>query len=800
MCGVIGLIHEKQRADLGVIAGELLRTLEYRGYDSTGAAIQGEGTEVTLRKGVGAPSKLVESLGITKLGGHMLAAQVRWATFGAVDELNAQPHVVRCKTFIYGAHNGNVTNCDALKVELTAAGHRVLSDNDGEMVVHSVEHEFAALLEGLGARAQDTLARREAMREAIVRAGKKLRGSYAAVIADPVSHTLWAIKKGSSLYFGVGESEGSRFAIASSDLSAVLKLTRVLVPMAEGDFVEMEPTRFGMHRLADGALLDRAPVRSRLRAQDTALAAPFTTFMAQEIHAQIETTAQVVRSFAPRSAAAAGLARAIDELPAGERAALSAAFERMREQVSDRALADEIASLSKSAAVATLLERHPELRTATADSLTSGERGLLVDLWALARGPTERAALVLLDQDLARQEEAELTRAKDAFVDHVLATTAQSGRVFILCCGSSFHAAKTAALYFNELAGVQVLPLLPGEFRGQYGSTVRDGDLVVAVSQSGETKDLIDVLNAIEASGRKVARISLVNNLNSTLAQEKSDVVIPLRCGPEIAVAATKSFINQLAVFFGLALEVGRRRGGRDLAAREAAFQRLPALLAQTLSSTEAGIEEAAQLLHLRPSLHILATRLLGVAKEGALKIREVVLNHTEGFEASEFKHGPNTILGFNTVFGVDQVERLLAYVARGQAPSLPEALAQMYSDYPLLYVTGPDARDIDLTVSQINTHKIRGTSTLIVAEEDPALRGAATKPPGDNAAYRSCYVVLPHTGDPLMTTFTATVALQRLALRMSELKQQHLDRAGVLEHGVHPDVPKNVSKSITVD
>ena len=123
-----------------------------------------------------------------------------------------------------------------------------------------------------------------------------------------------------------------------------------------------------------------------------------------------------------------------------------------------------------------------------------------------------------------------------------------------------------------------------------------------------------------------------------------------------------------------------------------------------------------------------------------------------------------------------------------------------MYSDYPLLYVTGPDARDIDLTVSQINTHKIRGTSTLIVAEEDPALRGAATKPPGDNAAYRSCYVVLPHTGDPLMTTFTATVALQRLALRMSELKQQHLDKGGVLEHGVHPDVPKNVSKSITVD
>jgi len=72
-----------------------------------------------------------------------------------------------------------------------------------------------------------------------------------------------------------------------------------------------------------------------------------------------------------------------------------------------------------------------------------------------------------------------------------------------------------------------------------------------------------------------------------------------------------------------------------------------------SLDTTRDAVEEAAQLLFLRPSMHILATRLLAITKEGALKIREVVLNHTEGFEGSEFKHGPNTILGVNTIFGL---------------------------------------------------------------------------------------------------------------------------------------------------
>jgi glucosamine 6-phosphate synthetase-like amidotransferase/phosphosugar isomerase protein len=673
---VIGFISEAHRDDLGVVAAELLKTLEYRGYDSTGAAVQGETDEIVLRKGVGAPSRMVGELGIIGLAGSILCGQVRWATFGSVDDLNAQPHEVRCKIHIYGAHNGNVTNCDDLKAWLTSEGHDVVSDNDGEMLVHTVEHEFALAL-------REESDRRAAMRRAIVNAGKRLKGSYAAVVVDPISRTLWAIKQGSSLYFGLG----SGLAIASSDLSSVLKLTRTLVPVFEGEFVEYTAESHALYRVRDGERIERAPMRSRLQAKDVALSPEFRTYMEQEIDAQEETCRRVAALFD------AGVSGDADEQ------------EEIREF-----------------------------------------------------GPAADAVLA-------------------AFRD----AHARNGRVFFVCCGSSCHAALAGAVFFNELAHAEIVPVLPGDFRGRFAASLRPADVVVAVSQSGETKDLIDVMNHVIATGLPIRRIGIVNNVSSTLGQEKCEIVLPLRCGPEIAVPATKSYINQLAMILGLAA----RYGGAD-----GALSSLPALIRETLTSTSDAVDEAARLLYLKPSMHILGTRLLAVAKEGALKIREVVLNHTEGFEASEFKHGPNTILGVNTVFGIEAVLRY----------AQSRDLGSLYDDYPLIFVTGPDATDVDLTISQINTHKIRGATCVMIAEESAALRQAISKPPADNPSYRSAYIALPTTGSNLMTLFTATVVLQRLALRMSEMKAEYLDGLGLRDHGVHPDVPKNVSKSITVD
>lgn len=793
MCGVIGLVHERPREDLGVIAGQLLETLQYRGYDSTGAVIQGD--EVVLKKGVGAPSVLVHSLGIVEMGGDVFCGQVRWATFGAVDEANAQPHVVRCHTFLYGAHNGNVTNCDELKVWLTERGHDVQSDNDGEMVVHLVEHHFAAAL-------TETDDRAAAMRRAVVKASHQLEGSFAAVIVDPEERTLCAIKRGSSLYFGVGTDErGDAFAIASSDLSSVLERTHVLVALSEGEYVQFDAVRRDVRAIdgtPEGTPLERAPLRSRLRVEDTALKPEYETYMAQEIDGQPETAAEALRMFDGGTRGARNAREVASGWSDAQRAELQDALTALRAQYDDAQLTshlEAVAALGVGDALANV--------GADPRELVSAERAFFGDLAELC---PERAALVRgLDAYVESIEAEELSRGVEASVRTMSDALDAGRRIYCVCCGTSYHAAKAASLFFAELARAEVIPLLPGEFRGQYAKTIADGDVIVAVSQSGETKDLIDVINGVRADGKRVPLIGVVNNLNSTLAHEKSDVVVPLRCGAEIAVPATKSFINQLCVFYGLARALGIARG-RELGERPD----IPGLIRETLELSRDAVEEAAGLLHLAPSIHLLATRLLAVAKEGALKVREVVLNHTEGFEGSEFKHGPNTILGFNTLFGPEEVEALLARLARGLGDAedpaayvrdgLTHSLDALYRDYPLVFITGPERRDVDLTISQINTHKIRGASTVVIAEEDERLRAAATKPPANNDAYRAVYVPLPSTGDTLMTTFTASVALQRLALRMSERKMSYLESLGFRDHGVHPDVPKNVSKSITVD
>jgi glucosamine--fructose-6-phosphate aminotransferase (isomerizing) len=850
MCGVIGLVYENTRDDLGKIAAELLQTLEYRGYDSTGAAIQGDDEDVVLAKGVGAPSVMVHDLGITRMRGRAFCGQVRWATFGAVTKENSQPHVVRCKSFLYGAHNGNVTNCDDLKAWLVSEGHAVLSDNDGEMVVHTVEHYFARELEK--SKDKDGEARRRCMRAALLTAAKKLEGSFAAVIVDPVTRVMWAVKQGSSLYFGVGHDDvGGKFGIASSDLSSVLKLTRVVVPITEGEFVEYDPgthriycivdrtlkTAAGPVRYEAGQSIERDPVRSRLRAKDTALVPPFETFMDQEISAQEQTAREVITLFLGGSEPARAVSKtALADLDES----ITSRLDALRDQYDDDRIRRMFHELVDTPAFRTLLTTTPPV-VASAEKLLSAEAGFFADLLLMARDKTDSTAVRLLDAILEADEVREYAHAVERFGSMCEDAIAARGRIYVICCGSSYHAAKAASMFFNELARVELTPILPGEFRAQSARSLKDGDLVIAVSQSGETKDLIDVLNDVIASGRSVGRIGLVNNVNSTLAQEKSDLVIPLRCGPEIAVPATKSFMNQMVVFYCLALHLAERRIedlgasaaerasiARELEVRREKLHSLPELLRETFDTTDADIEVA--------------------AKEGALKIREVVLNHTEGFEASEFKHGPNTILGFNTVLGpqrVDAMLKQLGHVLRGlvseaaraklgpdsvqrliqaatdsvlSPTSTPFSLTaaerelfergfdrsalveELYADYPLVYITGPDERDVALTVSQINTHKIRGASTVVIAEDHPALRGAATKAPIDNAEYRSVVISLPRTDDTLMATFSATVALQRLALKMSLLKKHYLDRLEIAEHGVHPDVPKNVSKSITVD
>jgi hypothetical protein len=192
------------------------------------------------------------------------------------------------------------------------------------------------------------------------------------------------------------------------------------------------------------------------------------------------------------------------------------------------------------------------------------------------------------------------------------------------------------------------------------------------------------------------------------------------------------------------------------------------------------------------------------------LKIREVVLNHAEGYDAAEFKHGPNTILGKNTLFSIQDLADLLEDYERARATPFagglatlkarPELVEARFGNYPLIFICSPDERDVRITITQMHTHKIRGADLVLIAEANPDLAAAAQGRPTGNERFWSCLIEVPASGDPNLFVFGAAVVLQRLAFRLSVLKLTYLDALGVVDHGVDPDTPKNVSKSITVD
>ncbi len=116
----------------------------------------------------------------------------------------------------------------------------------------------------------------------------------------------------------------------------------------------------------------------------------------------------------------------------------------------------------------------------------------------------------------------EFNESVDNFLQLIKNTISNNRNAYSIACGTSFHATKIAALFFNSIAGMEIIPILPGDFRGEYSNCIKDNDLIIGVSQSGETKDLIDIFNDIDAKELNVRKVVLVNNMNSTLGQEKA--------------------------------------------------------------------------------------------------------------------------------------------------------------------------------------------------------------------------------------------------------------------------------------
>ncbi len=281
--------------------------------------------------------------------------------------------------------------------------------------------------------------------------------------------------------------------------------------------------------------------------------------------------------------------------------------------------------------------------------------------------------------------------------------------LYFIGCGTSYHACLLGSVYFGRLAGKAAIPVLAPQFVPQYGATLGPEDVGVFVSQSGETKD---VLNAIEAArGHGMRILGLVNVLGSTLMRE-SERFLPLACGYEISVPATKTFTNQAIAFLALALRAGRHP--TDVLAP------VPRLLGETIDRVEEQVDAVEPGLAGHDDLYVLGYGLTyPIALEGALKLKEVTYAHCEGMLSTEFKHGP------------------LSAVTEG---------------YPVLFVGGPD--DVGLLVSGINETTCRGGRAIVIAEEDPRLQ-----------VHADGLVCVPRAG-ALLNPLLATMPLQLLAYK----------------------------------
>lgn len=821
MCGIVSIIYKEENPEIGREATALLKRLEYRGYDSTGASFIDKNKSITLFKKVGAPSRVCLELDIPSRSGQRFIGQVRWATYGAVTDVNSQPHRVRCKIEMVGAHNGNISNTDSLKLWLSARGHAVVSDNDGEIIVHLVEENYAASRLRSGNIIQDMRScyAQSGLREgvpdsvllmvdAIRRAEAQAEGSYAAAVSDPEVPGIFAIKSGSSLYAGIGTDGAGDFVVVSSDLTSVLSKTRALIPLAEGEGIWFTDSAYLIFSLRGACAFSRPkPRRSKLSVSDTALDPRYRHYMEQEILASPANLERLIRYYF-RDPADDALAAIFEDRRSECKVvadAIAALSEHFGEESLARGLQDILSGPEYSDLKARAWQEHGS--TASGHRFVSDEAELLSELTRTV--PERREDLELLDRIFIWRKRRAVTRYVGELKDRIAETRRAGGTTYLVASGTSYHAALTAAYFFDALAGIPVFPCNPGTFRSMYFSSLKAEDFILGITQSGETKDLVDIFVDAKAKVPGIRRACLVNNENSRIPQELSDFYLPILCGPEIAVAATKSFMNQLAILYLIA--AGFTLPERQIVIR---LEKAASLLSETMASSAAAIEDVAEKLFQKPSLHILGTSLIGLAREGALKIREVVLDHAEGYDAAEFKHGPNTILGKNTIFSALDIEYaieawrealaerpelsgLSAHEALAASPSILEGL---FSNYPLVFVCPPDERDVRITISQIHTHKIRGADIVLFAEKRQDLALAVAGVPAGETKYWSKFVELPYTGDRCLFVLSAAIALQYLAYRMSVLKMEWLDDLGVQEHGVHPDVPKNVSKSITVD
>ncbi|MDX6650629.1 MAG: hypothetical protein QOJ97_2580 [Solirubrobacteraceae bacterium] len=316
-------------------------------------------------------------------------------------------------------------------------------------------------------------------------------------------------------------------------------------------------------------------------------------------------------------------------------------------------------------------------------------------------------------------------------------------RVIVVACGTSYHAGLIGRYAIEEWARVPVEMDIASEYRYR-NPVVGPGDLVVGITQSGETAD---TLAAMRLARERGAKVLAVTNVMGSQATRDADGTLFTRAGLEIGVAATKTFVCQVAAMYLLGLRLAELRGTLPAERRAelvAGLKGLPSKVDELLAEVDAPIQQIADDWH-RSEFFLYLGRHVGlpVALEGALKLKEISYIACDAYAAGEMKHGPIALLDDNT---------------------------------PVVCVA-TDSPVLAKVVSNMQEVRARGAHVIAVA----------TKGNRDIAQHAERVVEIPHT-DWMLQPMLAVIPLQLLAYRIA----RHL--------GLDVDQPRNLAKTVTVE
>jgi len=324
----------------------------------------------------------------------------------------------------------------------------------------------------------------------------------------------------------------------------------------------------------------------------------------------------------------------------------------------------------------------------------------------------------------------------------VLETISQSERVIIVACGTSWHAGLLGEYLFEEYTRIPVEVEYASEFRYR-DPIIKKGDIVIAISQSGETADTLAAVKLAKEKGAIV--LGICNVVGSSIPRE-TNAGVYTHAGPEIGVASTKAFTTQITVLAMMAFEIGFLRGVISAEKYRQLIDELamiPSKMEKALQVNEQALELAKIYQNSRNALYLGRGFLFPVALEGALKLKEISYIHAEGYPAAEMKHGPIALIDENM---------------------------------PVVVVATKDDT-YDKIINNIQEIKARkGNVIAIVTEGDELIRKMAD------------YVLEVPETLPAFSAVLAVIPLQLLSYHVAVLR------------GCNVDQPRNLAKSVTVE